>query len=95
MVGVTRELTSKPEHVLIHIDANQAQYVITKPLHASQQIVEQHTGGAITISLDVIINFELERLLLGYGNHIEVLAPIALHNRIAEQVRGMMEKYSE
>lgn len=94
MVGVTRDMSSQTEHVIIRIDANQAPYVLTKPFHLSQQIVEQHTGGAITVSLDVIINFEIERLLLGYGNHIEVLAPKSLRARIAEQVRGMMGKYN-
>ncbi len=95
MIGVTRDLSSTTEHILIRIDANQAPYVLTKPLHISQQIVEQHAGGAITVSIDVIINFELERILLGYGNHIEVLAPEFLRARIAEQVRGMLQKYSE
>ena len=94
MVGVTRELSSTPERVLLRIDANQAPYVITKPLHLSQQIVEQHTGGAITVSLDVIINFELERLLLGYGSHIEVLAPDSLRESIAAQIRAMLSRYT-
>lgn len=40
-----------------------------------------------TIPLKVVINNELERLILGYGGHAEVIAPPEFRTRIAESVK--------
>ncbi|WP_422084239.1 WYL domain-containing protein [Ulvibacterium sp.] len=38
-------------------------------------------------------NFELERLLLGFGESMEVLKPEKLRNRIAEKLRNAAGLY--
>lgn len=93
MVGVTRDMNSKTERVIVKIDENQAKYVLTKPLHQSQTIIETRDDGSVVLSLDVILNYELERLLLGYGSHIEVISPNNLRHQIARQVLIASEKY--
>lgn len=86
MVGVTRGLNSTVSSVLLKIDGDQAPYVLTKPLHVSQRLHKSLDDGSIIVSLNVILNFELERLILGYGSHIEVLAPRLLRRNIATQI---------
>lgn len=95
MVGVTRDLHSETTRVMIKVDADQAPYVLTKPLHQSQQLETNHEDCSITISIQVILNNELERLLLGYGSHIEVLSPRLLRHKIAQQVLMASAKYQE
>lgn len=95
MVGVTRDLKSKTVRVVVKVDANQAPYVLTKPLHQSQEVVKQHKDGSVSLALQVVLNFELERLLLGYGSHIEVLSPRLLRHHIATQVLIAASKYQE
>ena len=55
-------------YLLIKIDAqlytknyHNAPYVITKPFHHSQKVVEKFEDGSIIVSLKVHINFEFEK----------------------------------
>lgn len=93
MVGVTRDLYSQPETVTLRVDADQAPYVLTKPMHDSQQLVSRDEDGSIVISLCVILNRELERLIIGFGNHIEVIAPRLLRHRICRSLMMALAHY--
>jgi predicted DNA-binding transcriptional regulator YafY len=93
MIGVTRNMDSKTELVTLRIDAYYAPYVITKPMHSSQQLIKEEEDGSITISLNVITNRELEGLILSFGCHVEVVAPRLLRHRIAQNVLISAGKY--
>ena len=54
-----------PRNVTFFVDKINAPYVRTKPLHHSQQIVEEKEDGTV-FSIKVQLNYELERLLLGF-----------------------------
>lgn len=95
IVGVTREISSQPQLITIRVDADQAPYLITKPLHESQQLLRQDSDGSIVITLTVIPNHELERAILGYGCHIEVISPIEIRRNIAHHVRKASKYYSK
>ena len=85
-----------PEHVkevILEIDRSNAPYVLTKPFHHSQEVVERRKDGSVVISMQVHQNFELERLILGFGDSIKVLAPRLLKNRIKKKLKGALEKY--
>ena len=41
----------------------------------------------------IIINYELERKLLGYGSHIKVIEPLHLKQRIANELILAAERY--
>jgi len=82
MVGVTRGVDSPTIQVVLRFDENQAPYVLTKPLHCSQKVMERHEDGSVTISIRVVWNLELERLLIGYAEHLEVISPRQLRQRI-------------
>ena len=64
------------------MDRFNAPYIVTKPFHSSQKIVEKHKNGSVTFSVYVHNNFELERLLLGFGESLEVLSPRSLRRRM-------------
>lgn len=93
MVGVTRNLSDPPVPVTLRIDADQAPYVLTKPLHQSQQFIERKDDGSIIVSLQVVLNQELTRLLLGFGEHLEVVAPLKLRQSMARKVHILAAKY--
>lgn len=94
-VGVTRQIGDKARRVVIKIDRNQAPYVESKPFHKSQKVEQRFRDGSIQLSLKVVINHELERLILGYGGHAEVIAPPEFRAQIAESVRKAAEHYPE
>ncbi len=95
MVGVTRDLASKTSHVVLRVDADQAPYVLTKPLHVSQKLISKEKDRSVLLSLDVVLNRELERLILGYGCHMEVVSPLSLRRHIARHAGRMAGMYQK
>lgn len=77
----------------IKVDVSNAPYVLTKPFHKSQKLLEQYDDGSILIALRVHLNFEFERLLLGFGKSLEVISPRRLRNRIKDNLQKTVEKY--
>ncbi|RYF96469.1 MAG: WYL domain-containing protein, partial [Chitinophagaceae bacterium] len=74
VIGVTKNETDRAQRVILQVDKFNAPYVLTKPLHASQQVLKDDESGVI-IRIDVVLNYELEREILGYGEMLKVLAP--------------------
>ena len=93
MIGVTRNIESQVEHVTLLASATEAPYIRTKPFHHSQKEVQQMDDGSVLFSLDVILNHELERDLLGYGEGITVLSPQDLSCKIQERLIKTLKKY--
>lgn len=93
-IGVTKQISDKARRVVIKIDRDQAPYVESKPFHKSQKVEQRFRDGSIQISLKVVINNELERLILGYGGHADVIAPPAFREKVAESVRIAASRYT-
>jgi hypothetical protein len=92
VIGVTVNPNGQAERVLLQVDNETAPYVITKPLHHSQEIIETLSNG-IVITLQVQLNFELEREILGFGDHVKVVAPEKLKRRIKETLEQALNLY--
>lgn len=92
LVGVTKSEKDRPRRVILHVSSRHAPYVITKPLHHSQQVLKEDESGAI-IRIDVIVNFELEREILGFGECMKVLAPKQLQQSIARRLEKAVILY--
>ncbi|GAF05905.1 helix-turn-helix transcriptional regulator [Saccharicrinis fermentans] len=90
VVGVTVESGEEPQKVLLKIEPSLLPYIITKPLHESQVSLK---GQARVIQLKVQLNYELESLILSFGEKVEVLEPTGLRNRIRTRVESLIEKY--
>jgi len=92
VIGVTVEPNSPPEEVVLFADRETAPYIITKPLHHSQKILDTQPSG-ITLSIEVQLNFELERELLGFGDRIKVISPDRLKRRLKEKFEHALDLY--
>jgi predicted DNA-binding transcriptional regulator YafY len=93
VIGVTVNSGLKPRRIELWIDAVNAPYVITKPLHSSQRLITKKEDGSIIINLFLIPNYEMERLLLGFGAGLEVLKPENLRNRMQKIIKNALDKY--
>lgn len=92
VLGVTKSENDRPQRVILQIDASNAPYVLTKPMHASQTLLKQDDKGII-ISLELVLNFELEREILGFGECMKVLSPRLLASRIKRRIEKNLEQY--
>lgn len=94
VVGVTKHSRLKKEHIVIYADNSQASYILTKPIHSSQKMIEKNKAdGSMTFSLDVVVNNELIAQLLTYGSGICIMHPISLANRLRDIHRHAAENY--
>ncbi|WP_055436457.1 WYL domain-containing protein [Lacinutrix algicola] len=91
-IGVSVSPQLETEHVLLYINHKQAPYVLTKPFHHSQKEVGRDNYG-VTISLDVQLNFELEKEILGLGEGIKVITPERLKRQIKERLYDAVDAY--
>ena len=92
-IGVTKSPGQRDCEVIFWVDAANAPYVITKPLHHTQKLLSEDETGKI-FSIRVILNFELERELLGFGAKMRVLGPRVLVKQIKAQLTKTMENYT-
>lgn len=95
VVGVTVNTGSQPRKIELWIDAINAPYVLTKPLHNTQRLIKTNDDGSIIIHLLLRENYELDRLLLGFGNGLEVLKPERLRKRIRTILYKGLERYNK
>jgi predicted DNA-binding transcriptional regulator YafY len=94
VVGVTVSNTLRAQNVKILVSHEHAPYILTKPMHHSQELLETRDDGII-INLKVQQNFELEREILGYGDGMTVLAPTNLRDRIHRKMQQGVVNYSD
>ena len=69
-------------------------YLETSPIHSSQQIIRKSEDNCI-VTIDVMINHELEQELLFYAEHIAVLLPVELREKLAERIKKQLKGYKD
>jgi predicted DNA-binding transcriptional regulator YafY len=68
-------------------------YIKTKPIHGSQKPIKI-SGNFSIFSLDIIPNYELEKLILSFGEDIEVLGPESFRAKIFERLKDNINQYN-
>jgi predicted DNA-binding transcriptional regulator YafY len=91
-IGVTKSLNQQTNTIVLAFDKANAPYVITKPLHTSQKVLKEDHDEVI-VTINVVMNFELEREILGFGKSVKVLAPRLLQKKIQENISLALRKY--
>lgn len=81
-----------PEDVIIKVDAKEYPYIETKPLHETQRKIS-FSDNEYLIGIKVCINYELEQLLLSYGDGVQVISPESLRERIKCRMTNALKKY--
>ncbi len=90
VIGVTIP-DDKIEAVVLKVDKKLISYITTKPLHGSQKIKEN--GSNFEVHLKLIPNYELETLILSFGEKMQVLEPITLVENIKQRINKMKNNY--
>jgi predicted DNA-binding transcriptional regulator YafY len=92
VIGVSKMPNQEPQLIVCKISKEHAPYIITKPIHASQQIIRGEKDGTV-FSIHVIWNFELERELLGFGEQLQVLAPRRIQGKLRARMKRAVAAY--
>lgn len=93
VIGVTIMRDQKIEHIVLEFSAVIAPYIKTKPLHRSQQILQENEDGSLKMQMDVVINPELTSMLLSYGKNVKVIQPAYLAAEIKQAASDLLGQY--
>jgi len=91
LVGVTRSEGVELQEIILKFSPEVAPYVITKPIHPSQKHKNEPTG--LEVKIKVIPNYELERLILSFGEQVKVISPQDFKERISQRLKSAGSLY--
>ena len=94
VIGVTTSREQRGQNVIFSIKGIHAEYVKTKPFHHTQEILEEKNGETY-FRIRVQLNFELERVILGFGDYITVHKPNRLKTRIKNTLERAVKNYED
>lgn len=94
LLGITKTEKDVAQRIVLFVQNYHAPYVLTKPVHHSQKLLKEDKRGII-IQLEVVINFELEREILGFGEYMKVLSPRSLASRISKRLEKAALRYAK
>jgi len=83
-----------PEEVELFFDHRAARYLLTKPLHHSQQALCEKPEGMI-FSYKLIPNRELINFILSWGKNCRVIKPLSLENQVCAEAKAIVELYGQ
>lgn len=92
--GIIAHENAKVETVKLKVNAGQANYLRSLPLHPSQKEVEQGEGYSI-FELQLCPEFDFQQEILSQTPEIEVLSPEWLREEVAGKVKALWEKYAK
>ena len=92
IIGVTLTEGLEKQKIILKFFPSAAPYVLSKPLHHSQKKVS-YIDGELTISIEVVPNYELESLILSFGERVEVLVPSYLRDNIVKRLEVSSHNY--
>ena len=81
VVGTSVNPESKLEHVVLKVGNPDAEYLETKPLHPSQEVLARD-DDSMTFGLDVVLNYELEMKIWAFLRHGEIIEPSFLQDKL-------------
>jgi predicted DNA-binding transcriptional regulator YafY len=91
IIGVTRPKNIELQEIVLKFSPSIAPYIITKPLHPSQK--QKSVPLGLEVKINVIPNFELERVILSFGEQVEVISPPDFKKRVLERINLMKSLY--
>jgi predicted DNA-binding transcriptional regulator YafY len=91
VIGISHPHEAKPQKVELLFDRNQANYIITQPLHHTQKIIKE-TANGILIELNVILNYELMSTILSYGSAVTIVSPAELKSTVKVELKKVLQK---
>jgi predicted DNA-binding transcriptional regulator YafY len=91
ITGITK-MDLPLKKIVVKVQASQVNYIKTKPWHHSFTIIDSDIND-FKFFIKVIPNYELESLILSFGEHIEVLQPATLRNRLQSRTKHLSNAY--
>jgi predicted DNA-binding transcriptional regulator YafY len=93
IIGVTKPMGAAIEEIKLHFFGITGKYIETKPIHGSQKSKWLNTS-LLELTINVMINYELEQLILSYAESIKVIKPLKLVKLISKRIKDANNQYA-
>jgi len=90
IIGVTKPTDQIPEEITLIFSGKTCNYIESKPIHGSQKSY-WIDDKKLKVTLNIIINYEFERLILSYSDSLTILSPIKLKNIIKKRLQNALD----
>ncbi len=90
-IGISKE-DGQVEEVILSFSPHDGNYVKTQYLHNSQELLVDDEIE-VRVRLKVVINYELEATILGFGKEVKVIAPEILKQKILRTLDACRKQY--
>jgi predicted DNA-binding transcriptional regulator YafY len=91
-LGITANVGS-PEKIKIETDELLSKYLLSQPLHSSQEYLGKSTDDKHLFTYFLLPTYELKTQLLGFGDEVKVLAPESLVKTLKAICQNVLKKY--
>lgn len=96
VVGVTKNFGMRSVKVTFVANKDQFPYILTKPLHSTQRIVERDRAArTMTFEVEVVLNHEFYSQLLSYGPGVVVTKPVKVVRHMQQLLRTALSAYGD
>lgn len=94
IIGVTKPDGADVEEIVLRFSGKTAMYMETKPLHGSQKSkwLDENT---LEVTMQLMFNYELERLILSYADSVTVVQPLRLADIIRMRLSKALDRYPD
>jgi predicted DNA-binding transcriptional regulator YafY len=92
VVGIS-VFNKKPIEIHIAFTEFQSQYILTQPIHSSQELISKSKNKYV-FKYFLVPNFEFLAQILGWGEEVEVLKPEILRKTISEKLFRISSRYN-
>ena len=82
------------ETIILRFSKAESAYITSLPIHPTQQIIKQ-TTKYLTISIRVILSYEVYDFILSKTPEVKVLAPAKVANTVAEKLKKAADFYKK
>ncbi len=93
VIGVSVKSNKPVEEVRLWVDKEQLPYMLSKPIHKTQRIETKNDDGSAIVAINVVQNFELQQLLLSFGERVNILSPQSLKDEILDRIKKNIDNY--
>ena len=94
IIGVTKTDGGDLEDITLHFYGKTTYYVESKPIHGSQKS-KRIDNNTLEVKLNLIMNYELERLIISYADSVKVLSPTYLRKEIKTRIQNTFKLYEK
>ena len=89
VIGVSKNINNTPRKIKFWADAEQSNYIKTKPIHRSQKLITKNQeDGSCIFKIEVVVNYEMYSVFMSYGPGIKIISP----KFVAKNLEGKFKK---